>query len=341
MINFIGYYWDYDGYGRMNSRLVRALQNEGMQVKSCTMDTLSMPSWMLEQEGVSWDNLTISSMNGKYLQPVPGRHWLLTMVESDYVAPDIVARINRMNIERILVPCAANADAFRNSGANPPVSILPLGIDPDEFFPNWTKHSGSPYTFLTFADRGLRKGWSEVWDAFYVAFGGKTLGTKDVRLLIKARVGNEPHYLKMMAGCEGRDERCVYLLEDVDDIRPVYAQADCLALPSRYEGWGMPHREAAAMGIPVITQRYSGMDDGHLDEWAIALDDGLVQDDGMVADVGELAEAMSWCYNNRIEARQFAQNSARWLRKNQTWQHMAQELINALPVERPALSLVV
>jgi glycosyltransferase involved in cell wall biosynthesis len=335
----------------MNSRLVRALQNEGLGVKPCTMDTLSMPDWMLEQEGVSWENLTISSMNGKYLQPVPGRHMLLTMVESDKVAPDIIARINRMDIECIFVPCQANKDAFINSGVHPPVYILPLGIDPDEFYPNPLKHCGIPYTFLTLGDRGLRKGWNEVWQAFYVAFGGKTTGNKDVRLIIKARVGDVPHTFKMMDNCEGKDERIVYLLDDVEDIRSVYKQADCLVLPSRYEGWGMPHREVAAMGIPVITQRYSGMDDGHLDEWAIALDNGSVQDDGMVADIGELAQAMHWCYDNRLEARQFAQNSARWLRENQTWQHMAKELIsfvqneseliNALPVERRTLSLVV
>lgn len=304
------------------------------------MDTLSMPDWMLKQEGVSWDNLTISSLNPKYLQPVPGKHWLLTMVESNEVAPDQVARINRMGIERIFVPCESNVQAFRNSGVLPPVSILPLGIDPEEFFP--MPYLGrTPYTFLTLADRGLRKGWYEVWQAFYAAFGGKTRGAKDVRLLIKARVGNEPHFLKMMDGCEGKDERCVYLLDDVEDIRSVYQQADCLVLPSRYEGWGLPHREAAAMGIPVITQRYSGLHDEHLDEWAVALDNGTVQADGMVADIAELAEAMSWCYGNRKEARQFAQNGARWLHENQTWQHMARELIYALSVECAALPLAV
>ena len=38
----------------------------------------------------------------------------------------------------------------------------------------------------------------------------------------------------------------------------VYAAADCFVLPSRGEGWGRPHVEAMAMGLPVIATKWSG-----------------------------------------------------------------------------------
>ncbi len=346
-LNFVAYYWNYDGYGRLNSRLIRALQNEGVAVKPLTGDSLSMPQWMQEQEGVDWDNLTISSFNAQYLQPVPGQHWFYTMTEGSLVEPKYIKRIHNSGVERVLVPCEHNVEAFQRSGLELPISILPAGTDPDEFHLKQWDEVTNPFTFLTFADRGLRKGWNEVWDAFYAAFGGKTTGRQDVRLIIKARLGEEPHNLKMMQRAEGADKRIVYDFSDVPDIRPLYEKTDCLALPSRSEGWGMPHREAAMMGIPVIAQRYSGLDDGNLDEWAIALDQGedapMPNGEGTwrVADIAELSDAMRWCYENREESRQFAGNGAEWLRQNQTWQHMARNLIDAVHMASPALSLVV
>ena len=42
------------------------------------------------------------------------------------------------------------------------------------------------------------------------------------------------------------------------DLPGVYAGVDALVQPSRGEGWGRPHSEAMAMGIPVIATNWSG-----------------------------------------------------------------------------------
>ena len=75
-------------------------------------------------------------------------------------------------------------------------------------------------------------------------------------------------------------------------------------------------------GMPVITQSYSGMDDGHTHEWAIVLGGGRMEaigpgpvfdEDGvedekvalgewLVPDVDELARAMLACYQRPAEA---------------------------------------
>eukprot|EP01105_Mastigella_eilhardi_P025861 TRINITY_DN7193_c0_g2_i3.p2 TRINITY_DN7193_c0_g2~~TRINITY_DN7193_c0_g2_i3.p2 ORF type:complete len:129 (+),score=16.27 TRINITY_DN7193_c0_g2_i3:228-614(+) len=38
----------------------------------------------------------------------------------------------------------------------------------------------------------------------------------------------------------------------------LYSSVDCVVVPSRGEGWGRPHIEAMAMGLPVIATRWSG-----------------------------------------------------------------------------------
>lgn len=358
-MNWIAYYWSLDGYGRFNSRFVRALQNRGVHVKAATMDSLGMPEWMQKQEGIDWDELTISCLPPYLLKSVPGRHWLFSMVEGSSLPVEWVKTINKSNVERVLVPCQHNADAFTNSGVLAPVSVIPGGTDPDEFplrQPN--RHEIAPgyerpYTFLTFSDRGFRKGWEEVWNAFYLAFGGKTTGIQDVRLVIKSRVKEGLSLPYLMSQAEGADKRVIYQIEDIQDMRTVYNQADVLALPSRCEGWGMPHREAASMGIPVIVQNYAGTEDSY--PWALVLEQGQIQavpkehkpsiGEWMVADVDELAEYMQCCYRNPLMGIEYGASASSWIRENQTWGHAADKLIDlmeatcALSMERATLPI--
>lgn len=359
-INWVAYYMQNDGYGRFNSRLVQALQHLGVEVKAATMDNLTMPPWMQRQEGINWDDLTISCLPPYFLKDVPGRHWLFTMVEGSIVPENWVSTINSSMVERLIVPCQHNVDAFRNSGVVIPISIIPGGTDPDEFpaLDRYTRvesiNQQNPYTFLSLADRGNRKGWDETRDAFYLAFGGKTKGDKTVRLILKAR----PHdtVLNLMSKAEGRDERVVYQVVDSPSPYEVYKQAHCLVLPSRCEGWGMPHREAAMMGLPVITQRYSGLDDGFLEEWALVLEGGQMRPipkehqpsmgEWMVADKEDIAQKMRFCRFSPETADFFGSKARRWLSKNQTWHHSATALVklirgepSAFQVERSTLRI--
>lgn len=340
-LNWFGYYPQYDGYGRFSSRFVRAVQSLGVQCKPATITHYDMPDWMLEQEGVSWDNLTISCMPPYMLQKIPGRHWLFSMTEGSRIPESWVNQVNNSWVERVLVPCEHNRIAFERSGVLAPVSIIPGGTDPEEFSLE-RREVHRPYTFLALADRGFRKGWQEVFDAFYIAFGGKTSGEKAVRLIIKSRPnGNDT--VELLKKTQDADKRILFETSDVLDMRVVYNRADCLALPSRSEGWGMPHREAASLGLPVITQRYSGMDDGCTERWSLVLEFGEVQPipkgqshtlgEWMVADIGELSEKMRWCYDNPLPATEFGRSASHWIAENQTWRHSAQKLIELVERE--------
>jgi UDP-glucose:(heptosyl)LPS alpha-1,3-glucosyltransferase len=50
----------------------------------------------------------------------------------------------------------------------------------------------------------------------------------------------------------------VTLLGGVDDVRPLYAAADCFILPTLYDPFPNAALEALAMGVPVIVSRRCG-----------------------------------------------------------------------------------
>jgi hypothetical protein len=330
IINWFGYYVGYDGYGRLNQRLVKALRKAELLVNDY---------WLSDRESltIDWDNLSITCAPPDSIEPVPGRHWVYTMCEGTVLSPYWVDGLNNSGAELILVPSEHCVRAFVSSGVTIPVLRLMMGTDPDEF-PVITERPERPYTFLTFCDRGDRKGWNEVWASFYDVFGGKTTGEQNVRLILK-HLRQDTH-LSLMAAADGADPRIIYDSTVYPEMKTLYSQADCLVLPSRSEGWGMPHREAACSGLPVITQQYSGMDDGNLIRWAQPLvsgrltpippEKGIVLGEWMVADKKELSAYMKFVFNHPEDCRRAGLLGARWIREHQTWEHTAWNLLYLL-----------
>jgi len=332
-LNLAAYSFDrYDGYGRYGRYLTRWLTYLGTQVRPVLLQEVHMlPGWMQRLAGLEWDHLTLSCMPPYMFPGVPGRQWGITMTEGTKL-PSGWAEACNERCERIIVPCEHNAEAFEKSGVEIPIHVIPGGTCPVEF-PLLQRTPSDTYTFLALADRGARKGWVEVWQAFFAAFQG----VHDVRLVIKTR----PHtndLIEMIAGASNRDPRISFWMDNAESMADVYAQVDAFAIPSKSEGWGMPHRECAMMGVPTIVTRYSGLDDGHTDDWAtIVLDEfevikipsGYAEHiDGKWAQVSvpALSEAMRWCYDHPVQAKEKAMGGAAWLRANQAWDHAARML---------------
>lgn len=320
-----------DGYGRWNTFLIQALERLGVTVHPQHTEMANAVGWVQERVGMDWDKLTISCLPPFYLNRVPGRHWLLTMTEGSQLPPGWCDIIQRSGVERIIVPCRHNADVFAVTGL--PVHVVPGGTDPKEF-PVIDGRPDRPYTFLAIADRGARKGWVETWQAFYQAFGTPT-DTPDVRLIIKSRPdGND--MLALIAEADRPDPRITILMEDMD-MRDFHRMGDCFVGVSRSEGWGMLPREAACAGLPVITQAYAGLDDGHTICWALMVEGGRLEPipghfdhiagDWMKADVGQVAKVMRLCYERPQAAAQWGAAAATWIRGNQTWMHSAKALM--------------
>jgi glycosyltransferase involved in cell wall biosynthesis len=229
--------------------------------------------------------------------------------------------------DMVIVPCEHNARVFYEKGVRKPIYVVNGGTCPTEFPILPERKTDRPYTFLALGDRGSRKGMDIVWSAFWKAFEN----SDDVRLIIKAR----PDSIKDI-DLTNSDKRVSIWRDDVQSMADVYSQIDCFVFPSRGEGWGMPPREAAMMGLPVIATRYSGLEVG-IDNWAIPIDKYTmrpamlpVKGDWAHPDVEEVKEKMLWCYDHQSEAKALGLRAAQWLRDNQTWDHAAKQLLDLL-----------
>lgn len=331
---------EYEGYGRWGIHFIRALRRCGADVTPRLEEMARCPGWMKHELGIVPGRFTISCLPACHLQEAPsgGRHWLMSMTEGSELPTDPIVWakvINARNVERMIVPCEHNAEVFRRGGVTKPIHVIPGGTDPLEFPVLTGKRPDRPYTFLTLGDRGSRKGWGEVWQAWWNVFKD----TPDVRLIIKCRPDvNE--VIDLIAGAENLDPRIVIQQDDAASMFDVFAQADCVVLPSRSEGWGMPHREAAMMGLPVIVQRYSGTDDGFTDAWALTVENGRMEEipedfphikgAWRIADVKELGKKMRWCYDNPKDAQFAGAQAHEYLSAWQTWDHAAVKLLNLI-----------
>lgn len=339
-INWISYYAHYDGYGRFSARLVKQMQEFGLDVLPITVEDTEKPKWMLDQMRVDWNNLSITCHQPFNVPKVKGKHWLYTMCEGSQISKALVKAIHKCGVELILVPSQFCKDVYEDSGVKIPIKVVPLGTDPEEF-PMRTVDNSRPYTFLALSDRGDRKGWQEVYYAFYKAFGSKTDGIKDVRLIIKS-LPKSNRIVDLIARAKDMDPRISVERNIYDDMSDFFNKGDCFAIPSRCEGWGMPHREAAMMGLEVLTQKFSGMDDGHLDKWAYIVGGGKMTPippgrrgsrscgEWMIADIQRLADAMLYCYNEPDQALTRGKKARAWLSGNQTWQDAAAGMIELL-----------
>lgn len=314
-----------DGYGRWGLHLLRTLTRLGVEVHPLTVEQVKvLPGWAQRMAGIDWNRITVSLIYGDHIRPLPGRQFVYTMWEDTQPPPKWIDAINE-SAERLIVPCPHNAEAFEAAGVKVQIDQVPGGIDPAEFAPV-TLRPERPFTFMCIGDRGVRKSWELVAQAFSVELPESQY--PDARLIIKTR--------ETGTGVRFKNERITTWRDDSPDMSDVLAQADCLVFPSKGEGWGMPPREAAAMAIPTIATRSSGMNVG-IDNWCtVPLDVRRVESvmgyGGCwdMPDLDEIAAAMRWVYDNQAEARAKALQGSAWLRENQTWEHSARQLMALL-----------
>lgn len=233
-----------------------------------------------------------------------------------------------------LVPCEWNRQVFLDSGVRVPVKVARFGVDPDHFWELERRREGwEPYTFLWHGNGGsdMRKGWDVAYTAFTRAFGGR----RDVRLVL--------HFRQPLCGMPTFADENVEMLVGFLD-RPAWRGllqcADAFVFPSRGEGWGLPPREAAATGLPVLAPGFGGTAE-ELHEWAIPIRVGgmsaaqygtyLAGDVGEWAepDVDHLVELMRWCETHREDAAKVGHLAAIAMRK-QTWARTARAILDTV-----------
>jgi glycosyltransferase involved in cell wall biosynthesis len=330
-LSFLAHMLPQDGYGYAGIKIAEALQElshdvtvTDMQVNGRLPQMSQGRQWEVDGAGVAmcvpewWPSIKANQLVG------------YTMFETTHMPDERVSLINELT-DMCLVPCPWCAEMFANQGVRVPIHVVPWGIDTNDYFPlPRSREEGQPYTFLWSGTGDFRKGWDVAYKAFMSAFGSSD---SRVRLLL--------HFRSMPLGVMGfRDSNVDVVVGYFDrpQLREMLQGADCFVFPSRGEGWGLPPREAAATGLPVIATNWGGL--AHeIDNWAIPLEVSRLSSasfahwqHGEVGDWADpdwekLTDLMRWCFENQEVAANFGKRSADWLAQHTSWTRTARGIL--------------
>ena len=265
-----------------------------------------------------------------------------TMLEVDGIPEDWILQANEL--DEVWVPSNFNKQTFLDSGLKVPIHVMPLGVNPDFYNPQIRPYRPSNrYTFLSIFEWGERKYPEMLLRAYQRAFSNKD----DVLLIAKVintdgGVNVQQQIKALNLPDNGPPVAMIYNQElPTHQMGSLYRSADCLVTPTRGEGWGMPHIEAMACGLPVIATDWS------------ASTDFMNEEVGYPLRVAKLIPAVAKCpyyegfhwaepdedhlvhllrhvYENREEAAEKGQRASAEILSKWTWQHAAEKIRNRL-----------
>jgi UDP-glucose:(heptosyl)LPS alpha-1,3-glucosyltransferase len=172
-------------------------------------------------------------------------------------------RIFRLRAARHVVAISrqGKAEIERLYGTAPSaVTLVYNGVDLERFHPdNRTRHRKRTRESLGIAE--------EAWTVLFVGSGFERKGLGPLlegfsrlpdpgRRLIVAGKGDVAGHRRLAARL-GLDDRVVWT-GPMPEVERLYAAADVVALPARYEPFGNVHLEALASGVPVLSSARAG-----------------------------------------------------------------------------------
>jgi glycosyltransferase involved in cell wall biosynthesis len=185
----------------------------------------------------------------------------ITMHELDHLPEskrDWVETLNRLDL--VITPTEWNREVWRRAGVSTAVAVVPLGIDPESYYPI----SGRRCTFLCVHENlggdTSREDWRQTLRAYLGAFTARD----DVRLVVKTWKWKPAEF--EAARCTilaelGREPAQAAEIEVIGEVlctaemRELYQRAWLFLKNANREGWSMPCTEALACGTPVAATR--------------------------------------------------------------------------------------
>lgn len=261
-----------------------------------------------------------------------------TMLEVDGIPEDWILQANAL--DEVWVPSSFNKQTFLDSGLKVPVHVMPLGVNPDFYNPKIRPYRPTDrFTFLAVFEWGERKGAELLLRAYHRAFSQKD----DVLLLAKVINTdggvNVQKEIKALNLPENGAPVAIMYNQDLPthQMGSLYRSADCLVAPSRGEGWGMPHIEAMACGLPVIATDWSAPTDFMHESVAYPLRVSKLIPaiakcpyyEGFrwaEPDEDHLVYLLRHVYENREEAAAKGQRASAEVLSKWTWRHAAEKI---------------
>lgn len=240
-------------------------------------------------------------------------------------------------INRMLVTCPMNVEAFANVDPVIPIEVLPCGVDGEEF-PERKRDSDGPMKFIMIGELGIRK------DPFVLINAWNELKEEhpefDAVIEFKTtKPGVHPKIQDWMKDCKVYSESWPY-----EKVKQWYYSADVLVTPSRGEGNNKPAMEFMATGGTVIASDWSGHQNWLHPDCNYALKGELHRVDPQSpaedfrADKDHLKELLYHCWANRPEAQEKGMNAARFIRQSLSWETVIEKLDRIITREAQSAS---
>ena len=274
-------YLDLSGYAAASRGLVTAAETAGffVQVKDRSRslnlfgkgmgDEIVKEYVRLSQVAVPPDCPTVQMTVPDCFVEQRGRKIGVSFFEMTTVPPQWVPFCNRM--DQMWTGTSYSRKSFLNSGVTAPFHVVPCAIDFTRFNPEakpWTIANRRAFAFVSVMDMTPRKAWKELLRAFWTAFDKDD----DVCLVLKCYFGGFSATAQIGVARKIADwkkelgfvDRAPLLLymQDVPaaSMPGFYLACDCYAAIGR-EGFGLPHAEAMACGLPCIGPEVGGTTD--------------------------------------------------------------------------------
>lgn len=212
----------------------------------------------------------------------------VALFETEVLPPAKIGYCNAM--DGILVPSDFCFNAFERGGVKAPMKKLPIPINTEVYsgevgiYEELKKKAAGRYIFLAAGVMGWRKGLDVLLKAFVSTFSPedpvvlalKIFGTESY---VKSVVEQINAQLKQLSPLRTYSNiLAIAKFMNEYEMPALYNTADCVVLPTRGEGWGMPLSEAMCLGKPTIATRWGGQMEFMNDENSYLIDvDSLVQ----------------------------------------------------------------
>jgi len=169
----------------------------------------------------------------------------------------IVERKSYQAASTIAADTQSTADSLiREYGLTPAnVSIIPCGLDFDLFRPTSTQKA--PHTCLYVGRLDARKGFSHLVQAWKHVVAR----VQDSKLLVVGRGPERAAAEKFLLEEGMRDTVRFAGRVDTQELVRLYGEAQCVAVPSIFEGFGLAALEALACGTRVVARNVEGSRD--------------------------------------------------------------------------------
>lgn len=169
------------------------------------------------------------------------------------------------SVDHIVVCSDWASKVIADNGIDVPVTVAPLGVDPELFFFSEEERASRPgyvkdtTVFINVGKWEKRKGHEELLAAFNAAFSP----TDNVELWMindNPFIGHEntAWKKKYVNSKMGAHVKFFPRLEGHYQMRKIFSHVDCGVFPSHAEGWNLEIPELMAVGAHIIATDYSG-----------------------------------------------------------------------------------